>query len=555
MSNFTEKDFLKQLGKSLETDAGLTVTEWIAKHDLKTSDGHNFDFDKFPFMVEILNQECKEMVVMSSAQMGKTESMFLFALKKVFEGTSVIMSEPIEDLRNVLVKTKLNQLISGNKHFKDNVRGDLSVKTVGTASLFTPYTNGAGLVGFSAAVNIYDEVSMSNPDNIALLRGRQLAQENTREIFLSNPDMPYDLLHTKFLESNQCHWTISPSCCNKAQILNYDGIYGFQGNIDKERETFVCQHCKEELNPETITAGYWTERYPGRRIKGYWLHQMMRYCKNVEVMRERAAELIREEERNKRTFNRMFMGLPYAGSDVTFSEELFIPLCQKEEPPGQNIIMGLDIGASEKESGGHHYILGNGAHVVEMGTFKTLDDAEEFIVKRNVQMVVSDYMPDYERVKMMQMKFPAIVWRAYFNGTRKDNDLKWKAETGLVDIPKHTTMDSLIDDLKDKKFSFSYSASHPTMKEFMRQCATVSKIPGFDAQQNPSFKWEAPKGADDHFAMTLLYYYVAFKRWQEIGQSHGIYQSADYNPKEENWISEVDRLFEDTDSQKDWTDY
>ena len=465
------------------------------------------------------------------------------------------MSEPIEDLRNTLVKTKLNMIISNNPYFKERVRGDLSVKTIGANSLFTPYTNGSGLVGMTAAINIYDEVSMSNPDNIALLRGRQLAKENSREIFMSNPDLPYDLLHTKFLESTQNHWTVSPSCFNKAQILNYDGMYGFKGNICKETQTFVCQHCGEELNPECITAGYWTERFPGRRIKGYWLHQMMRFCRNLETMRERAAELIREEERNKRTFNRMFMGLPYAGSDVTFSEELFLPLCQKEEPAGQNFIMGLDIGASEKESGGHHYILGNGSHVVEMGTFKTLAEAEEFIVKRNVQLCVSDYLPDYELVKNLQMKYPAIVWRAFFNGTRKDNDLKWKAETGMVDIPKHTTMDAIIDDLKEKKFTFSYAHNHPTMKEFMRQCATVSKLPGFDSNGNPTFKWEAPKGADDHFAMTLIYYYVAFKRWQEIGQSHGIYQSGDYAPKEDKWLEEIDSLFKEDSGPKDWTEY
>ena len=70
MSNFTEKDFLKQLGKSLETDAGLSVTEWIEKHQLKTSEGDNFDFSRFPFMVQILNEEAKEMVLMSSAQLG-----------------------------------------------------------------------------------------------------------------------------------------------------------------------------------------------------------------------------------------------------------------------------------------------------------------------------------------------------------------------------------------------------------------------------------------------------------------------------------------------------
>lgn len=522
---FTDtSDIFKSILSSLKVDNSKSVVEWILNNDIRTEDNLPVSYENHKYLIDFMNDLTPKQAIMASAQVGKSVSMYIKSLYMNFKGLNVAFSEPTADLRDLLTKSKLNRIIENSEIFRHNVTGGMDMKTAFDRMMFLVYTYGnAGAIGYTTDLNVYDEVSRSNPITIDMLKSRQLNSKHKMEWFISNPSAPHDLLHRTFLNSDQKYWFIKCDHCNHWQLLNYDGFLGFEGNVNKELKQFCCQKCKDVLSPESIINGKWVARYDNRDISGYHIHQLMRPTHSYEEQQNLVKELIYEEEKNKQSFYNMFLGLPYSGSDITVDPTLFKKNVVLENPSNELVCMGVDIGAST----GHHYVIGSGKTVFALGRAKDWKEIRLLMKKYKVQMCTVDQNPENGPAREFQAEYPNMVWRANYVSNKMEEIIRYAEEDGLVHVARNIVFDNIINDLAKSEWKFAFSENDSMFNDFIKQFCTLSKIAKFDAYGNPTFSWSAPDGAWDHFAHAFLYYTVAYDRLDKMLPKFGIKASDD----------------------------
>lgn len=514
-------DIFKALASGLKVDKSENVVDWVLNNKIKTEDGYTIHYNERRYLVDLMNDMTPNQSIMASAQVSKTVSMFIKALYLNSTGKNTVISQPTQDLRDLLIKSKLNRIIENNEIFRHNVSGGLDMKTAFDRMLFLVYTFGNANVGYTVDVGIYDEVSRSNPQTIKMLKARQLDSKFKWSYYISNPFMPHDLLHNTFLNSDQKHWAIKPSCGCKRQILNWDGLAGYQGNVDRETRQFVCQYCRKVLEPQDIINGEWVKKFQNRENSGYWIHQMMRPTHTLEQQSAIVKEMMEEEESDKQNFWNFFMGLPYGGSEVNISKDLFMPHVISPFRTKQAVYMGLDIGGAT----GHHYVVGSGDTIFAVGVAKDWKEIRRVISDYAVNQFVLDQNPEYSNAVELQKEYPQNSFRCNFVGNRAKENIVYDDINGLVHVARNLVFDQYIQDIAEGKFKFAFHPEDSSFHHFMEQFCTLSKLNQLDGHGNPTFKWESPKGAWDHFAMAFIYSQVARHRLEQIMPNSKIHHS------------------------------
>lgn len=546
----SSKDIVKGILDGFKIDDSKNVVDWVLKNHIKTEENTFIHYNERKYLIDFMNDLTPKQSIMASAQVSKTVSMQIKALFMNYKGMNVAFSQPTQDLRDLLTKSKLNRIIENNDIFRNNVSGDLNIKTSFDKMLFLVYTFGNAQVGYSTDLNIYDEVSRSNPETIDMLKSRQLDSKFGWEWFISNPSVPNDLLHNTFIQSSQKHWAIKCQACSKHQILNYDGLYGYKGNINKETAQIHCQYCDFVIDPSQVINGQWVERFPGREIAGYWIHQLMRPTPTLEAQSKLVKDMIYEEKKNKSKFMNFYLGLPYSGSDVNIDRTLFMK--NRVEPTRfkNYVCMGVDIGSAT----GHHYTIGSGDTIFKIGRAKDWAEIRQLMKEYEVQMCVVDNMPENGPAKEFQAEYPNMVWRGNYVANKSEQVIKYEEESGLVHIARNLVFDDMISSFSKGEYKFAFSEFDGMFDEYIDHWGTMSKIAEFDRWGNPTFKWEAPNGAWDHFAHSTLYYHIARHRLEELMPRFGITKSDDGEVYRDLLSSRDSEGFFGTKEGKNWLD-
>jgi hypothetical protein len=544
------EDLAKRIAKSLEKDDTKTIAEWIIKNELKTDTNTVYSFKNREYLIDIVNDLSPRQCIPSSAQVGKTILMYMKALLMTMRGMNVCYTLPTQDLSDLMTKSKLDMIINNNPVFKDAVRnGNLQNKTIGNNMMFMIYTFGSMSVGFSTDLNIFDEVERSNPDTVSKLSGRQLASKYKWEWYMSNPSVP-DAPLDRIWKSKYCdqkHWTIKPKCCNGEQILNYDGIYGFKGNVCKIRKKFVCQHCDSELTMEDRTQGRWVARYPERQkdpsyVSGYWLHYLMVEGCTVN-------ELIRKEEEDKMNFYNFYLGLPYSGSDVKASKEVILANTIKPVTLDRNVCMGIDTGYGT----GHHYTIGSDNVVFRIGTAKDFDEIDNLIAEYKVRQIVVDNGPETENANKLCERYPGMVLKSYYNSNMEKEEVKYDEERYMVYSSRHRLFDRYIREINQGAFKFAFDEKDPLINKYGDHFATLSCVVEPDKTGNMQLRWIAPSHSADHYSHSFLYWRLSVERLKYISPQYKSYSQEEIGVK----IASQDRddwLFDRTEEvvSDDW---
>lgn len=298
-------------------------------------------------------------------------------------------------------------------------------------------------------------------------------------------------------------------------------MYGYKGNVCKERGIFVCQRCDQELRVEDRLDGEWVARFPSRLekeggVSGYWLHQLLRH--NCSV-----AELIHEEEKDKGAFMNMYLGLPYNGSDQTVTKDIILRNTVEPIILDRNVTMGVDIGYAT----GHHYVIGSDETVFKIGTAKDFDEIERLMEQYNVQQVVSDNGPENESVNKLCEKYPTKVMKNYYNQHMDKEEVNYNEEKQMIYSARHRIFDRLVRDLNSDKYKFALDNRDPSLHKFAEHFSTLSCVVELDKAGNPQLRWKAPEHAADHYAHSFLYWRLAVERLKFLTPN---YKS--YNPDE-----------------------
>jgi len=493
----------KLLEKSLEFHAAkVSPFVWVKNGRLVSERNNPLEFKKHAFMVDILDDLSPQQAVMKSTQVGFSTVATLKSIWGAYhKNWSVIYSLPSQNDVFAFVPSKVNQLIKLNPVLSQMITDKSSVeqKQIGNSFIYWKGTAvSKEALMFTADLYCADELDASNQDTVEQYFSRLQYSEYKGRWYFSNPSVPNFGVHRYWERSDQKHWFFSCSRCNKWQFMDW------QKNVDREKEIYVCQKCRKEVNPEDIQGGEWIAKYLNREISGYWIPQTIATWLTCK-------ELL-ELEKTKPTsqFYNFVLGLPYLSTDVQITRESITKNIVLGKPKIGKVAMGVDQG---KEM---HYVLRDAKGIFEVGKLKSWEAVEQ-VMLRHKALCISDAMPNPRMPKELAHKHRGRFFACFYRkGFDAMETLRWGkgVDVGIVYADRNERLQAMIDEFNREEIKVY--VPQIKLEEFIHHFENLYRQTKIDSMGVPRGVWEH-KGRDD-YVHALLYANIALERIARTGE-------------------------------------
>jgi phage terminase large subunit GpA-like protein len=281
----------------------LTVSEWADSFRKLSSEGSaepgQWRTDRAPYqrgiMDSINDPDVEKVVIMSSAQVGKTE----FLLNMVgyhidYDPAPILLMQPTENLAKSFSKQRLAPMIRDTGAIRSKV-ADVKTRNGGNTTLEKSFPGGyIALVGANAAsqlagrsirILLADEVDRfpisagSEGDPLSLAEKRTNNFYNRKKIFVSTPTIKgSSRIEAEFEGSTQEYFHIPCPSCGHYQPFSWDQIT-FNHNDLSEPVYHCCHECgamdTEHEWKKNQLQGKWVATYPDAPYRGFHLNEFV----------------------------------------------------------------------------------------------------------------------------------------------------------------------------------------------------------------------------------------------------------------------------------------
>ncbi len=478
-------------------------------------------------MLDIYADKAQVLVVKKGAQAGLSTEEILKMLHDAKElGLNQIYTLPTVDDVGEFVKSKVNRIMKVNPCIKKDVsRKDIDSieqKQIGKAFIFFKGTHTEKeAIMLSSDRNIHDELDKSKPKVIQDYTSRMAYSKIRSQHFFSTPTIPDTGIDKLYQKSDQKHWRFNCPHCDFRQHMEWEE------NVDFKRKIYVCKNCRKELTPKQISElGSWEAKYPGRRMSGYWISQMICPWRT-------AADLIKEREdaEDEQYFYNFVLGLAFISADQKIEASLFLRNIIEKGSRGEELnVAGIDVGKSSGK--GLHVIIGNKEVIFWIGILKDkiLTDGKthtawkqlaELIQFYDVRVGVIDGMYETEKCLKLANKFP---YRIYLNFYKEDpkmlevsrfgDEKKKRPEEFEEEIKVLTSRNRVMDDsisaLRKGEARFAMSKDSSTFKLLIRHAQNMYARKVEDRFGQMKREWESI--GEDDFWHAFIYWRIALNK-------------------------------------------
>lgn len=442
---------------------------------------------------------------MKSAQIGfSTLAILKTAWLAKQKKLDIIYSLPTSDDVNKFVGGKTNRIIANNpilqRYTKD--KDTITQKQFGQSMIynFGTWTDRAAIMS-TADVYICDEKDRSKLPVVEQFASRLQHSDYKWQWEFSNPSHLGTGVHKTWLISDQMHWFVKCSHCNKRQFMNWPDSF------DMKKRIYVCKKCKGEITADDIRKGEWVAKYPGRKWRGYWIPLWL-YPKMS------ADDIITYfETKNAEYFANFVCGEPYTDAQSRVDWDYIKRNLTDEINLQENVVIGCDSGIKK------HFVLGNSQGLFYYGVTETWDTVEEFLRTFPRSVLIVDHLPDITGPRMLQDKFPGRVFLCHYAQDKKTQQLvRWGEgdEYGVVTADRNKCIDMYVAELIDRRIPIQ--GTEEDWKFFYRQLEVIYRVIEKDDQDNViSVRWEHAEGSDDHYAHALNYWRIGMDRFAVLG--------------------------------------
>ena len=494
------------MGKIEESVLGWIIANWI-----KNERGDLVEFDEHYFLLEPFGDWNPKQVCMKSAQVGWST---LAILKTLYGLTkrklNCIYTLPAFDDVHDFVPAKVDGMVTQNPVLAALLGKSDAVtkKEFGGNFIWYRGTHGKkAAIMHTSDLNCYDEYDASNIEVIDLYASRLQRSKYKGEWMFSNPIRPGGI-DQRYEMSDQKHWMIRCSACNKWQKLDY-----FE-NVDKVKGIYICSNCGKELSEDDRHDGEWVTTYKDREIHGYHVNQLM--CSWVK-----AADLVYlERTKGPHYFYNMVLGLPYVEKDDVVDRLLIEKNILADTNPMLRNAMGVDVAYKDL-----HYVLGNHAGVFKVGIAKSWSEIEQMMRKYDPVTVIDANQDFYPR-RILMPKYPGKVFCSFYRQNFKRKELfEWGKDTqrGYVYTDRSQAISAVVNDFTDGKILFTTNGRLPQsflnseLALYVKHWENIYRIIKEDSFGIPHTSWE--KSGEDHFVHATVYYKMALERVPRLENS------------------------------------
>jgi len=175
----------------------LSILAWIFKNQVVSEKGDMLDFTDHPFLIDILTDWSKEIVIKKCAQIGGSVTFNLKALFAIIKfGWNIIYTFPTDSDVSEFVSSKTNKILSANPQvFKGIDTDNIERKEFNSRFMFFKGTvSKTAAIMTTADLLIHDEASRSDQSQIDTMKSRIKASKYKGRWLFSNPTTEKDAI-------------------------------------------------------------------------------------------------------------------------------------------------------------------------------------------------------------------------------------------------------------------------------------------------------------------------------------------------------------------------
>lgn len=512
----------------------VSCLAWVLLNNFVNENQQPFEFSEHRFMIDIYNETSVDLVCRKSAQVGFS----VFAILKVVHAAkfmllNVIYILPTRNASAEFVTPKVNPMLKRNPALAELIMNtdNKTLKQIGDRWLYFKGAFHEGeAISTSADFLVADEYDRSDQNVLSMYQSRLQASKFRWFWRFSNPSLPSYGVDALFKSSDQMHWFVKCHHCGYDSYIDFereeagkyeDGAPYFTHYVkivsdekDHEDGIYACGECDEELSDADRISGEWVAKYPGRRMRGYWICQMMvPWVSATHILRQR-------NDMTVDTFYNMVLGKAYQASEFLINREAILDARQLGEPIKDQYFLGVDSGKTK------HWVLGNFQGVITYGTAAEWGDIERLITTYKAITVI-DALPDFTVPEQLARDYMGQVYVHYYVHDRKSlkvTEKKEGEEFGVLQSDRTKLFDMLAIEITSKKLGFFQTPD--ALDGIIGHFENMYRVVEFDTKQIARARWET-KGegegkAPDHWAHACAYYRVAMNMGLKLQEAGGI---------------------------------
>lgn len=272
----------------------LKISEWADKYRRLSPEASaepgNWSTDRAPYQKEIMNavndNECRDVVIMSSAQVGKTEIILnILGYFVDYDPSSILVVQPTVEMAQTFSKDRLAPMIRDTPVLKGKIKearsksGENTIlhkKFPGGHITIVGANSAAGLASRPIRILLCDEVDRypvsAGPEGspVKLAEKRTTTFWNRKIIKVSTPTIKnFSAIELEYEKSSMEEWCLPCPCCGKFQPLEWE-------RIKFDNVTMECKYCREQFSEIEWKSG--KGRYiaanENRKIRGFHLNEL-----------------------------------------------------------------------------------------------------------------------------------------------------------------------------------------------------------------------------------------------------------------------------------------
>lgn len=500
-----------------------SVLGWLDLHQIKNEKGDLITFHVHQYQIAIFQDQSTNLVCIKCAQVGMSTLEILKNIRDAeMQRMDIIYTLPTDGDVSVFVAGKVNRIINNNPHLMELVadKDSIEQKQIGQSMIYFrgTWTKKAAIM-ITADRLVHDEKDSSKQDVVRDYQARLQHSKYKQTHVFSHPSTPNNGVDVEWRLSDQKEWFITCPHCSHSQNLSWNTEDPKRMSIDMKTKEYVCKRCHGVLSRADRAEGVWKARHKGRGWSGYHISLLM----NPDVS---AAEIIDKYNDPQQTldfFYNKVLGLPYAGSGNSVTEDMIMGAVTKELNLYKGrLVIGVDTGIKLR------YVLGNRQGLVGFGEMTDYmpDDInklnlnqtlEYFLIKFPDSIMVIDQGGDIIGSRKMRQKYPGRVFLCHYQTDRKTMALiQWgkKDETGNVKVDRNRMIQLVVDEYHEKRFKL-YNGDKNVWYDYYLHWSHIYRIKEENQLGKDEYRWL--RSDRDDWVHATVYWRVGIDRFGGVG--------------------------------------
>jgi|TARA_R100001530_G_scaffold2201_4_gene3688 hypothetical protein len=471
-----------------------SVLHWILDKGIKDEKGEPLNYYHHLFLLDILTDWNKNIVVKKCSQIGGSVT---FNLKIFFAaltyGFNSIYTFPSDSDVSEFVSSKTNPLLQVNRDVFGDIKTDsIERKEINGRFLFFKGTiSKTAAIMTTADVLIHDEADRSDQKTLLDYKSRIKGKDSWKGRWIfSNPTTEKGAVDEAWIKSDQKEWHITCEHCKVQQKLQWPE------SIDLTRRIFICTKCKLEISDNTRRTGKWIADKPDAKVSGYHISHLMASWITAD-------EIIDESEGDQEYFYNFVLGEPYNPGDLKITRSTILDNWTPKDLVTSQYYLGVDVGNIK------HYCLGSERGLIKVGKFTKWSELDD-ILSVYKPITVIDALPDTVMSKYYVDNYTSFYMSYFSRNEQNPQMIVWwgeKDKTGVVYSNRNRILDQLIDEIVQAKVLFGLNSDR-MFAEYIKHWETLRRVKEVDTKGIERYSWLSTTG-EDHYVLSTLYWYLA----------------------------------------------